>query len=141
MNLNNLEKYIKIIDTPLDVNLEIPHLAYIEAKKKHPKILMFTNPIEGEKKFDMPVVMNIFANDEVVREIFGKNLEEIAFEIESLIKMKPPKTISEKLKAFGKLFAIKNTIPKSVKSGECQYYIYEGEAASLDRLPILKTWE
>ncbi|MEO1924256.1 MAG: menaquinone biosynthesis decarboxylase, partial [Nautiliaceae bacterium] len=49
--------------------------------------------------------------------------------------------ISEKLKAFGKLFAIKNTIPKSVKSGECQYYIYEGEAASLDRLPILKTWE
>ncbi|WP_457562732.1 menaquinone biosynthesis decarboxylase [Caminibacter pacificus] len=141
MTLNDLQKHIKIIDTPLDINLEIPHLAYIEAKKKEPKILMFTNPIEGDKKFDMPVVMNIFANDEVVRDIFGRDLDEIAGEIESLIKMKPPKTLSEKLKAFGKLFAIKNTIPKSVKSGDCQYHVYEGEAAKLSDLPILKTWE
>ncbi len=139
--LKNLQKHIKIIDTPLDVNLEIPHLAYIEAKKKNPKILMFTNPVDGDKKFDIPVVMNIFANDEVVREIFGRDLEEIAKEIEELIKMKPPKTLSEKLKAFGKLFAVKNTIPKRVKEAECQYHIYEGEAATLDMLPILKTWE
>jgi len=141
MRLDDLKKYIKVIDTPLDVNLEIPHLAYIEAKKKNPQILMFTNPVEGEKKYDIPVVMNIFANDEVVREIFGKDLDEIAGEIEELIKMKPPKTLSEKLKAFGKLFAIKNTIPKSVKTAECQYHIYEGEASKLSRLPILKTWE
>ena len=141
MKLQDLQKHIKIIDTPLDINLEIPHLAYIEAKKKNPKILMFTNPMEGEKKFDIPVVMNIFANDEVVREIFGRDLDEIAGEIETLIKMKPPKTISEKLKAFGKLFAIKNTIPKTVKNAECQYYVYEGKEAKLSRLPILKTWE
>jgi 4-hydroxy-3-polyprenylbenzoate decarboxylase len=141
MKLEDLQKHIKIIDTPLDVNLEIPHLAYIEAKKKEPKILMFTNPVEGERKFDMPVVMNIFANDEVVRDIFGRDLDEIASEIESLIKMKPPKTLSEKLKAFGKLFAIKNTIPKTLKSGECQYHVYQGDAAKLGNLPILKTWE
>ncbi len=139
--LEVLKPYIKEIDTPLDVNLEIPHLAYIEAKKKNPKILLFKNPVDGDKKFDIPVMMNIFANDEVVEKIFGKNLDEIAKEIEELIKMKPPKTLSEKLKAFGKLFAIKNTIPKSVKTGECQYHIYEGEAAKLSRLPILKTWE
>jgi len=141
MNLNDLQKYIEIIDTPLDINLEIPHLAYIEAKKENPKILMFTNVKEGDKKFDIPVVMNIFANDEVVRAIFGRDLEEIANEIESLIKMKPPKTLSEKLKTFGKLFAIKNTVPKRVKTGECQYHIYQGEAAKLSNLPILKTWE
>jgi len=141
MTIEDLREFIEIIDTPLDVNLEIPHLAYIEAKKKNPKILMFTNPIEGDKKFDIPVVMNIFANDEVVKRIFGKKLDLIAKEIEEFIKMKPPKTLSEKLKAFGKLFAIKNTIPKTVKSAECQYHIYTGEAASLDKLPILKTWE
>ncbi len=141
MNLDNLKEYIKVIDTPLDVNLEIPHLAYIEAKKKNPKILLFTSPMQGDKKYDIPVLMNIFANDEVVEKIFGKKLDLIAEEIESLIKMKPPKTLSDKLKAFGKLFAIKNTIPKSVKNAECQYHIYEGEAAKLSRLPILKTWE
>ena len=136
-----LKPYIKEIDIPLDVNLEIPHLAYIEAKKKNPKILLFKNPLDGDKKFDIPVMMNIFANDEVVEKIFGKNLDLIAKEIEELIKMKPPKTLSEKLKVFGKLFAIKNTIPKTVKSAECQYHIYQGEAAKLSRLPILKTWE
>ena len=139
--LENLKDYIKIVDTPLDVNLEIPHLAYIEAKKKNPKILLFTNPVEGDKKYDIPVLMNIFANDEVVEKIFGKNLDLIAKEIEELIKMKPPKTLSEKLKAFGKLFAIKNTIPKTVKNAQCQYHIYEGESAKLSNLPILKTWE
>ena len=141
MNLNDLKEYIKIVDTPLDINLEIPHLAYIEAKKENPKILIFTNPVEGERKFDIPVVMNIFANDEAVERIFGKKLNLIADEIESLIKMKPPKTLSEKLKAFGKLFAIKNTIPKTLNSAGCQYRIYEGEAAKLSNLPILKTWE
>ena len=135
-----LKPYIKTIDTPLDVNLEIPHLAYIEAKKKNPKILLFTNPVEGDKKYDIPVMMNIFANDEAVEKIFGNKLDLIAKEIEELIKMKPPKSLSEKLKAFGKLFAIKNTIPKSVKKAECQYHIYEGETANLSRLPILKTW-
>ncbi len=139
--IENLKEYIKTIDTPLDVNLEIPHLAYIEAKKKNPKILLFTNPMEGDKKYDIPVLMNIFANDEVVEKIFGKNLDLIAKEIEELIKMKPPKTLSDKLKAFGKLFAIKNTIPKTVKNAQCQYHIYEGEAAKLSNLPILKTWE
>jgi 4-hydroxy-3-polyprenylbenzoate decarboxylase len=140
MNLNDLKEYIKVIDTPLDINLEIPHLAYIEAKKKNPKILMFTNPVEGDKKFDIPVVMNIFANDEVVERIFGKNLDLIAAEIEELIKLKPPKTLSEKLKTFGKLFALRYTAPKTVKIAECQYYVKQGEAANLNDLPILKTW-
>jgi len=141
MNLDDLKQHIKIIDEELDVNLEIPHLAYIEAKKKNPKILLFTNPKDGDKKYDIPVVMNVFANHGVVNEIFGRDLDEIAGEIESLIKMKPPKTLSDKLKAFGKLFAIKNTIPKSVKNAPCQYRVYEGEAAKLSNLPILKTWE
>jgi len=140
MDLKELGDFIKTIDTPLDINLEIPHLAYIEAKKKNPKILLFTNPVEGDKKFDMPVVMNLFANDEVVKKIFSKSLDKIANEIEELIKMKPPKSLGEKLKAFGKLFAIKNTIPKTVKNAACQYKIYEGEFAKLSMLPILKTW-
>lgn len=36
---------LKIIDTPLDIELEIPHLAYLEVKKKDSKALLFTQPI------------------------------------------------------------------------------------------------
>ncbi len=141
MKLEELNEFVEVIDTPLDVKLEIPHLAYIEAKKKNPKILKFTNPVDGDKKFDIPVVMNVFANDEVVKKILKKDPEKIAKEIEEIIKMKPPKKLKDKLKAFGKLFDLKYTVPKIVKTAECQYHIYQGEAASLDKLPILKTWE
>lgn len=40
---------LKIIDTPLDVELEIPHLAYLEVKKKDSKALLFTKPISKNK--------------------------------------------------------------------------------------------
>ncbi|RDU65870.1 menaquinone biosynthesis decarboxylase [Helicobacter didelphidarum] len=36
---------LKVIDEPLDIELEIPHLAYLEVKKKDSKALLFTNPI------------------------------------------------------------------------------------------------
>ncbi len=139
--LEKLKKYIKEIDTPLDVNLEIPHLAYIEAKKKNPKILLFKNPIDKDKKFNIPVLMNLFANYEVVKEIFGKDLEDIAKEIEELIKLKPPKSFKDKVSILKKLFNIKYTIPKKVKTAPSQYRILTKEAVNLFDLPILKTWE
>ena len=39
---------IEIIDTPLDIYLEIPHLAYLEVKKPNGgKALLFTRPIDS----------------------------------------------------------------------------------------------
>ncbi|MFY9094801.1 menaquinone biosynthesis decarboxylase, partial [Aliarcobacter butzleri] len=57
-------------------------------------------------------------------------------------KMKPPSTFSEKLSTFGKLFALKNVVPKRLKGkGECQEVIKLGKDAKLSDLPILTTWE
>ena len=42
---------LKIIDTPLDVELEIPHLAYLEVKKEDSKALLFTHPIYKKQSF------------------------------------------------------------------------------------------
>jgi len=56
--------------------------------------------------------------------------------------MKPPTTLSEKFSTFGKLFALKNTIPKKNKGkGECQEVIKLGRDAKLSDLPVLTTWE
>jgi 4-hydroxy-3-polyprenylbenzoate decarboxylase len=53
---------LKIIDEPLDINLEIPHIAYVEVKQEVSKALLFTNPIDkkNNKTFDTPVLMNVF---------------------------------------------------------------------------------
>jgi len=134
---------LKIINDELDINLEIPHIAYIEVKKEDSKALLFTNVVDkkNNKKFDIPVLMNVFANEKAVKLFIGDG-DKIGAEIESLLKMKPPTTMSEKLSTFGKMFALKNTIPKKNKGkGECQEVIKLGADAKLSDLPVLTTWE
>ncbi len=134
---------LKIIDDELDIYLEIPHIAYIEVKREDSKAILFTNVVDkkNNKKFDIPVLMNVFCNEKAVKLFIGDG-DKIGSEIESLLKMKPPSTFSEKLSTFGKLFALKNTIPKKLKGkGECQQVIKLGADAKLSDLPILTTWE
>jgi len=136
--------WLKVIDEPLDVNLEIPHIAYIEVKKPNSKVLLFTNPVDKKEniKYNIPVLMNTFANFEITEFIFGKHPDEIAKEIEEIIHIKPPEGIFEKLSSLSKLFKIKNIFPKRLKKeGICQEIKYIGEDVNLDIIPILKTWE
>jgi len=37
---------LRVIDEPLDIHLEIPHIAYVEVKKPESKALLFTRPID-----------------------------------------------------------------------------------------------
>ncbi len=137
---NNL---LKIINDELDIYLEIPHIAYIETKKEDSKALLFTNVVDkkNNKKFDEPVLMNVFCNAKAV-ELFIGNGDEIGAKIQSLLKMKPPKGLSGKLSTFGKLFSLKNVFPKRLnKKGACQEIIKLGTNAKLSDLPILTTWE
>jgi len=135
---------LKIIDEPLDVELEIPHVAYVEVKKEDSKPILFTKPINKSKgiEYDMPVLMNIFANKELTQKIFGKHPDVVANGIEGLLKLKPAKTFKAKLAMIPQLFSLKNVFPKRLKfKGECQEVIIPKEEVDLDKLPILKTWE
>jgi len=134
---------LKVIDEPLDIYLEIPHVAYIEVKKEDSKAILFTNPIDkkNDKKFDTPVLMNVFCSPKAV-ELFIGDGDKIAKEIEGLLKMKPPAGFMDKLSMFGQLFNLKSVFPKrSTSKGECQQIIKLGKDAKLSDLPILTTWE
>ncbi|WP_072680523.1 menaquinone biosynthesis decarboxylase [Arcobacter sp. LA11] len=134
---------LRVIDNELDIYLEIPHIAYVEVKKEDSKAILFTNVVDKKtgKKFKEPVLMNVFCNEKAVKLFIGDG-DKIGAEIESLLKMKPPTTLSEKLSTFGKLFSLKNTIPKKLKGkGECQQVIKLGKDAKLSDLPVLTTWE
>ncbi|HEY9130062.1 MAG TPA: menaquinone biosynthesis decarboxylase [Sulfurovum sp.] len=135
---------LKIIDEPLDVELEIPHVAYIEVKGEDSRPLLFTHPINRAKgiEYDMPVLMNIFANKALTEKILGKHPDKIAEGIDELLKLKPPKGFKAKLAMVPKFFSLKNVFPKRVHfKGECQEVIIPKKDVDLDRLPILKTWE
>jgi len=134
---------LKIIEEPLDIYLEIPHVAYVEVKKPDSKALLFTNPIckKTGKKFDTPVLMNVFCNDEAVKLFIGDG-DKIGSEIEKLLKMKPPSGFMDKISMFKDLFSLKSVFPKRLSGkGECQAIVKKGADAKLSELPILTTWE
>ncbi|WP_267523210.1 menaquinone biosynthesis decarboxylase [Campylobacter sp. MG1] len=129
---------LNIIETPLDTELEIPHLAYLEAKKEDSKVLLFTKPIKDGKVCKIPVIMNVFANKKALNLVLGKSTDEIANEISSLLNLHIPPTFGAKIDLAKKLFSLKNIAPKREinKNAPCKQKEY-----LLNELPILKTWE
>lgn len=134
---------LKIIDVPVDVELEIAHIAYLEVKKQNSRPILFTKPVNRAKniEYKMPLLINLFANKELTTKILGSLPDEIAKNIDSLMKFKPPKTLKEKLMLLPKMFWLRKIFPKRVsKKGLCQEIVIKKEDVNLDQLPILKTW-
>ncbi|EAL0779936.1 menaquinone biosynthesis decarboxylase [Campylobacter coli] len=133
---------LRVIEEPVDVDLEIAHLAYIEAKKgEKGKALLFKNPIDKKlnKQYKFPVLMNTFCNEKALNLAFGRDYEEVAEEISKLTKLHIPTSFKAKIDFFMNLLSLKNVPPKRLKADKA---LYDYEILnSLEELPILKTWE
>lgn len=133
---------LRVIEEPVDVDLEIAHLAYIEAKKgEKGKALLFKNPIDKKlnKQYKFPVLMNTFCNEKALNLAFGRDYKEVAEEISKLIKLHIPTSFKAKMDFFMNLLSFKNIPPKRLKKNKA---LYDYEILnSLEELPILKTWE
>jgi len=145
INLLKRENELTTIDDELDIYLEIPHLAYAEVKKDDGgKALLFTNVVDKKsgKKFDEPVLMNVFGSYRRCELLFGRTIESVADEITKLLHMKPPAGFMEKLSMASELFSLKNIFPKRLKGeGECQQIKYLEDEVDLYKMPVLTTWE
>ncbi|ECR3131284.1 menaquinone biosynthesis decarboxylase [Campylobacter jejuni] len=133
---------LRVIEEPVDIGLEIAHLAYIEAKKgEKGKALLFKNPIDKKlnKQYKFPVLMNTFCNEKALNLAFGRDYEEVAEEISKLTKIHIPTSFKAKMDFFMNLLSFKNVPPKRLKKNKA---LYDYEILnSLEELPILKTWE
>lgn len=132
---------LRVIDEPVDIDLEIPHAAYVEVKKPDSKALLFTKPVSKRlgKTFDVPVLMNVFGSYEATRLFFGKEPDAVAKEIDDLLHVKPPQGFLNTLGMLSQLFNLKNVFPKRLTSkGACQEVVQE--TPNLYDLPILTTW-
>ncbi|HEC1805191.1 menaquinone biosynthesis decarboxylase [Campylobacter jejuni] len=133
---------LRVIEEPVDVDLEIAHLAYIEAKKgEKGKALLFKNPIDKKlnKQYKFPVLMNTFCNEKALNLAFWRDYEEVAEEISKLTKLHIPTSFKAKMDFFMNLLSFKNVPPKRLKKNKA---LYDYEILnSLEELPILKTWE
>lgn len=140
LDLLKAHNELKIITEPLDIELEIPHLAYLEVKKPDSKALLFTNPTRGNTSFEIPVLMNLFGNFKRVELLIG-NTQEIAKEIAFMLKLKPHKNFQEAIKFLPRLLNLRHLSPKILNTrGLCQEVIKTNNEINLTSLPILKTW-
>ncbi|EOY0155978.1 menaquinone biosynthesis decarboxylase [Campylobacter coli] len=133
---------LKVYEEHIDVDLEIAHLAYIEAKKgENGKALLFKNPVDkrNNKQYKFPVLMNAFCNEKALNLAFERDYKEVADEISKLTKLHIPTSFKAKIDFFMNLLSLKNVPPKRLKADKA---LYDYELLnSLEELPILKTWE
>jgi 4-hydroxy-3-polyprenylbenzoate decarboxylase len=126
-------KRIKVTVSP---ELEIAQITDQVSKKGGPALL-FEN-VEGSK---IPLLINAFGSYKRMAMALGvEDLNEIANEIQGLIKISPPESLLDKVKILGVLSRLTKFPPKTVKRGACQEVVYTGDRISLDLLPIIKCW-
>ena len=128
------------IGTSVSSLYEIAELTDRQAKSPNGgKALLFEKTDKG-----FPVLTNMMGSERRISMALGIDKpEDITVRIESLLKQvtTPKDSISDQLKMLPLLGEVARWFPKKLKrKGECQQVILRGEEASLDIIPILKSW-
>ena len=127
---------LKRIKARVSPELEVAEITDRVSKAEGPALL-FEN-VEGS---DMPLLINAFGSYKRMAMALGvEDINEIADEIEGMIKIGPPESLIDKVKILGILAKLTNFPPKNVRRGVCQDVVHTGDRISLDRLPIIKCW-
>ena len=127
---------LKRIKAKVSPDLEITEITDRVSKSEGPALL-FEN-VEGS---EMPLLINAFGSNRRMAMALGVDtLDEVADEIEGMIKLGAPESLLDKVKILGVLAKLTNFPPKTVRRGACQEVILTGDQVSLTALPIIKCW-
>lgn len=134
------------ISEPVNVHLEITEIA--DRMMKRPdggKALLFDKPVGPtpltSHNSPIPVAINCFGSRKRMAMALGVNdFEEIAAEIDDLIKPEVPAGFVDKIKMLPKLGRLASASPKTVGSGICQEVVRKGDEVDITTLPALQCW-
>ncbi|MFB0827273.1 4-hydroxy-3-polyprenylbenzoate decarboxylase [Chromobacterium violaceum] len=137
------KQLLKRIKTPVSPHLEMTEIGDRVLKAGGPALL-FEQPVDNGRRYDFPVLANLFGTPERVAMGMGADdvmqLREIGRTLAYLKEPEPPKGLKD---AWDKLPLLKQVLsmaPKEVKKAPCQNIVWEGEAVDLGKLPIQHCW-
>lgn len=172
--VNHLDRAGELIRVtePVATELEITELA--DRQMKSPgggKALLFERPTVNGEISPFPVAINTLGSHRRMALSMGANsVDEVAAELGSLMKARPPTSFRETLQLLGTALDLRHARPRRVKTGPCKDVIHRydapptrtvpwpaapriessagaepppgigGTAATLLNLPILKCW-
>jgi 4-hydroxy-3-polyprenylbenzoate decarboxylase len=128
------EGELKRISLPVKAELEITEIADRVMKSNGPTLL-FENVIGKQ----IPVLINAFGSMKRMALALGvDNVEDIAREIDKLVRTKPPKSFKDKFQLLAELVRLAGIPPKIVREGACQEVVHR--EPDLNILPVLTCW-
>jgi 4-hydroxy-3-polyprenylbenzoate decarboxylase len=147
---------LKRIAIPVDTNLLISEWADREMKSPGGgKALLFEQPLIDGKVSEFPVAINTMGSRKRMATALGRDcIDEIAQEIQLLLKAKPPTDLREGFALLKQGIHLLHARPKAVREAACQEVVRildpgfsmldekdrESDGVSLRDLPILKCW-
>ena len=139
--ITELEKQgeLKRISTPVDAYLEITEICRRTLDKQGPALLF-----ENVNGSDIPVLANLFGTTRRVAMAMGQEdlaaLRELGKLLAELKQPEPPKGLKDAIQKLPVLKQVLNMPVKTVKKGQCQEVVIEGDAVDLSKLPIQTCW-
>ena len=137
------------IAEPVDTNLLITEWADREMKSLGGgKALLFEKPSVDGKVSEFPVAINTMGSGKRIAMAIGRqSIDEIAQEIQLILKAKPPTDLREGFALLKQGIHLLHARPKSVHEAPCQEIVHKIESDagrandfSLSDLPVLKCW-
>ncbi|HRS62894.1 MAG TPA: menaquinone biosynthesis decarboxylase [Spirochaetota bacterium] len=134
-----MEGQLLRIQDPVSNILEITEIT--DRMSKMPgggKALLF----ERVKGYNFPVITNQFGSIRRINMALGSSsLDELAGRLHSIINMKPPVTLMDKIKLLPEILSMSRFLPRVRKGvAPCQEVILTGDEVDLTKLPVLFCW-
>ena len=131
--VNALDKTgeLKRISSPVATELEITEIADREMKSPGGgKALLFEQPTVNGVVSPFPVAINTMGSHQRMALSMGANsVDEVAAELGSLMKAKPPTSFREAIKLLGQALDLRHAKPKIVRDGPCKEVVHRFDAA------------
>ena len=121
---------LRRIPQPVATELEITELADREMKSPGGgKALLIENPTVNGSVSPFPLAINTMGSHKRMALSLGANsVDEVAAELGSLMKAKPPMSFRETLKLLSTAMDLRHAKPKLVKDGPCKELIHKFNA-------------
>jgi 4-hydroxy-3-polyprenylbenzoate decarboxylase len=136
---------LKRISQPVATELEITEIADREMKSPGGgKALLFEKPTVNGVVSPFPVAINTMGSHKRMAMSMGANsVDEVANELGSLMKPKPPMNFKELIKFLGQALDLRHTKPKIVSTGTCKEVIHLVDSPKLrvDSWPAAPDWK
>ncbi|MBX2829653.1 MAG: UbiD family decarboxylase [Rhodospirillales bacterium] len=143
--MDALEKTGRLVRVtePVSPNLEMTEIQTRLLAEGGPAVL-FENVVGDDgKKYDMPVLVNLFGTVDRVAAGMNRKPEELREVGETLAFLKQPEPPASLREAFSMLPLAKTVMamkPKTVSKAPCQEIVLEGDDIDLAKIPVQSCW-